>query len=209
MNDAIPSWKSSVAMTALLIAGMASIAAGSSSSSASRALAIVCCSASGAHCNSSRGQLDRPVPLPAGLDDLLHEPDAQRLVGGELVGPQEVVHRVAPSGALHVAHRRAAERREAALGLELAEPGVGRGHDDVAGQRDLDPDREGDALHRGHQRLGQPALQPERVDRVARRRAGVARRRPKNSGISSPAVVWSPAKVSTPTNSSGSSSRRV
>ena len=31
----------------------------------------------------------------------------------------------------------------------------------------------------------------------------------KNSGISSPAVVWSPANVSTPTNRSASSSRRV
>src|SRR4051812_30316532 len=47
MNEAMPSWKSAVAITALLIAAMAAIAAGSLSSSASRALAIVCCSANG------------------------------------------------------------------------------------------------------------------------------------------------------------------
>ena len=40
-NDAMPSWKSSVAWTLRSIAGIAAIAAGSSSSSATRALAIV------------------------------------------------------------------------------------------------------------------------------------------------------------------------
>ena len=76
--------------------------------------------------------------------------------------------------ALHVADRRPAEWRQSTLRLELAEAGVGRGDDDVAGEGDLDADRERDALHRGDQRLAQPPAEPERVDRGvgARRAAG-------------------------------------
>ena len=56
MNDAMPSWKSSVACTVAAIAGIAAIAAGSSSSRARRALAIVCTSADGEHCSISRAR---------------------------------------------------------------------------------------------------------------------------------------------------------
>ena len=166
MNDVMPSWKSAVARTASLIAGIAAMAAGSSTSSARRALAIVWVRASGAHVADLGGDRQRPFDLLARLDDLLHEPDAVGLGGRELVGGQQVVHRVAPAGALDVADRRPAERRQSPLRLELAEAGVGGGDDDVAGQRDLDADGERDALHGGDQRLGEAAPQAERVDRL-------------------------------------------
>ena len=177
MNEVMPSWKSAVARTASLIAGIAATAAGSSSSSARRALAIVWTSASGRTCSDLGGDGQRPGDLLARLDDLLHEPDAVGLGGAELVGGQQVVHGVAPAGPLDVADRRPAERRQSALRLELAEAGVGRGDDDVAGERDLDADRERDALHRRDERLGEAAPQAERVDRLGTVGRGRGRRR--------------------------------
>ena len=61
-------------------------------------------------------------------------------------------------------HGRPAERQDAAPDLELAEADVVGGDDDVAGQRQLDRQREGDALHGQHHGLGhRRAPQPERV----------------------------------------------
>ena len=168
MNDAMPSWKSAVACTVAAIAGIASIAAGSSRSSASRALAIVCDEGQRRALQHLPGQFDGPLDLLAGVDNLLHESDPVGLGGAELVRSQQVVHRVAPAGALHVPHRRSAERSETTLGLHLAEPSVGCRDDDVPCERDLDPDRERDPLHRGHSRLAQAASESERVDRLRR-----------------------------------------
>ena len=167
---------------------------------------------SGEHCSSSRPSATARATCSARLDDLLHETDRQRLGGAELVGAQQVVHGVAPSAALHVADRRAAERCETALGLELAEAGVGGGDDDVAGQGDLDADRERDPLHRGDQRLAQPPAEPERVDRASRpvgdRRP--VRRRCRRTAASRVRRSCARRRTSArPTNSSGSSSRRV
>ena len=172
MNEAMPSLKSSVACTILSIAGIAAIAAGSFSSRATRALAIVWRKRGRRALQHLAGELDRPLALLARFDDLLHQPDAVRLVGAELVGEEQVVHRVAPTGPLHVAHGRPAERGEAPLGLELAHPQVRGGHDDVAAERDLDADRERDPLQRGDPRLGQAPPEAERVHR--RRRLGGA-----------------------------------
>ena len=195
MNEAMPSWKSSVAWTVLSIAGdrrdrrrlvLVEGDAGVGDRVAQRGRRAL---------QQLAGQLDRPLALLAGFDDLLHEPDPVRLVGAELVGAQQVVHRVAPSGALHVAHGRPAERGEAALGLQLAHPQIRGGDDDVAAEGDLDADRERDPLHRGDPRLGQPSAEAERVDRLPTSGRPAARRRRarassvKNSGISSPAVV--------------------
>ena len=210
----MPSRKSSVACTAAAIAGIAAIAAGSSLVEGQAGVGDRVHERRRRALQQLAAEGDRPLDLLAGLDDLLHEADAVGLGGAELVGAQQVVHGVAPTGALHVADRRPAERREAALRLELAEAGVGRGDDDVAGEGDLDADRERDPLHGGDERLAQPPAEAERVDRLRRRAPCRARgvgpsSVPKNSGISSPAVVCSPANVSTPTNRSGSSSSRV
>ena len=93
---------------------------------------------------------------------------------------------------------RAAERRNAALGLHLAEPAVFGRHDDVARQHHLDADGEDDALHGGDDRLPAAVAQAERVDiaflTLASRRVG-----PKNFGMSRPAVKSLPSAQITPT----------
>ena len=81
MNDAIPSWKSAVAMTALLIAAMAAIAAGLVFVEREPSVGDGVLQRERRALQQLAGQLDRPLPLSAGLDHLLHEPDAQRFVG--------------------------------------------------------------------------------------------------------------------------------
>jgi hypothetical protein len=65
---------------------------------------------------------------------------------------------------------RAAERRDAALRLELTEPCSIGCDDDVARQYHLDADRVGDAMHDGDHRLGSAPVEGERVDLILRDR---------------------------------------
>ena len=74
----------------------------------------------------------RRVELPAGRHDLLHEADAERLGGAELLAGQQEAHRVAPAELGRGAEGGAAERQDAAAHLELAEAHVVGGDDDVA-----------------------------------------------------------------------------
>ena len=76
-------------------------------------------------CDPSR-ELHRPLQLAARFGDLLHQPDAQRLVRAELVGRQQVAHRVAPAQGLRGAERCSTERHDPAADLKLAEPDVRR-----------------------------------------------------------------------------------
>lgn len=62
--------------------------------------------------------------------------------------------------------------------------------------------------HRGEDRVDLAAFLREAA-LVAWREAGLADSSVKNNGISNPAVVFGPAKLSTPANRSGSSSKRV
>jgi hypothetical protein len=60
----------------------------------------------------------------------------------------------------------AAQGRDTALGLHLAEAASLGGHHDVARQRHLDADGEADALDRGHHGLAALVAHPERIDVV-------------------------------------------
>jgi hypothetical protein len=96
--------------------------------------------------------------LPAGRHHLLNETDPVSLVGPELLGGEQEAHRVAPAELARRPDRRAAERHDSPADLQLAEPDVVGADDDVAGQRQLDGQREGDALHRQDDRLGDRLL---------------------------------------------------
>lgn len=111
-------------------------------------------------------QLECPSHLFTRCRHLLHEADPVRLGSVELIGREKVIHRVAPTSTLDISNGGATDCGQASLRFELAEPGVGGGNDDVAGQGKLDPHREGDALHCGDERLRQTTLQSERIDRV-------------------------------------------
>ncbi len=64
----------------------------------------------------------------------------------EFVHQQQVVHRIAPAHARQETEVPPGERRKPALRLHLAETGIVRSDDDVAGQHHLDADGVGDAL---------------------------------------------------------------
>src|SRR5271165_1615711 len=70
------------------------------------------------------------VNLRPARDDLLHQSDAIRLPGPELVTQHQVVHGVSPPGAGDIAEVSAAQRGDAALALHLAEPRPLGRHDD-------------------------------------------------------------------------------
>ena len=76
--------------------------------------------------------------------DLLHEAEAERRRGVELVAGEQVAHGVAPSGALDQADR--TPRRQMPRLTSSCANGSMRGDHDVGRQRKLDADREADAL---------------------------------------------------------------
>src|ERR1700739_2519250 len=75
-----------------------------------------------------------------------------------------MVHGIAPAGARRVTEMRAAERGDAALGLHLAEAAIVGRDDDVAGEHQLDADREDDALYGLYDRLSARVGKPKRID---------------------------------------------
>ena len=90
-------------------------------------------------------------------------------IGIEFVAGEQIVHRIAPAGALGHANRCTAGGHDAAFDFELRKPAVVRGYHDVGRQHQLDADGVGDALHCRHHRLAAfRVAQAERVDRAIR-----------------------------------------
>src|SRR3954464_8668910 len=75
-----------------------------------------------------------------------------------------MIHRVPPGYARQKAEMRAPERRNAALGLHLAEARILGGDHDVAGEHQLDADREHDALQSRDNRLAAALGKAELTD---------------------------------------------
>ena len=76
--------------------------------------------------------------------------------GVELVAGEQPAHRVAPADLAREAQRRAADRIDAALDLDLGEARVVRRDADIGRQHQLDADGQADALDGDDHRLGQP-----------------------------------------------------
>src|SRR5438034_5697259 len=106
----------------------------------------------------------RTTHLLAGSDDFLNKPDFVRTGRIELVAQEQMIHRISPAGPGQIAKVGASKRRDSALRLHLAEPGVIGRNDDIASQHHFDADRETDALHCRHNRLAATAFQRERID---------------------------------------------
>src|SRR5208283_5336754 len=87
--------------------------------------------------------LGRAFDLLARRDYFLDEPDLQRAFGAELVAQHQMIHRVAPAGAREKTKMRAAQWRDSAPRLHLAEAGVIGGDDYIAGQHHLNANRVG------------------------------------------------------------------
>ena len=87
------------------------------------------------------------------------------------VAGQRQLHRDAVGDAARQAQERAAGRDERALDLGDAELGLAGGDDEVAGQRDLEPAGDGEALDRRDERLARGALGDAREPAVAHPRA--------------------------------------
>ena len=94
------------------------------------------------------------VQLLAGRHHALHEVQPQRFGTVELVGRQQVQHRVAQACTLGHAQCCATGGHDAALHFQLGEAAVVGGHHDVGGQHQFDADREADPLDGHHHRLG-------------------------------------------------------
>ena len=149
----------------------------------------------------------RSTCWPAGTTSCT-SPICSARCGVELVAQHQVVHRVAPAGAGEEAEVGAAQRRDAALGLHLAEARLSAATTMSPASTISMPTVKQmpcTAVTTGLRRAGASA---ERVDRVGRGLDGVAVG-PKNFGMSRPAVKWSPAAQSTPTHSSSSRSNAV
>ncbi len=95
-----------------------------------------------------------PIDLGAGRDDFLYQAYVERVVGAELLPGQQITHGVAPAQLCRTAERTAPERHDPAADLQLPEPHVVGGDDDVGGQREFDAQGEGNAVDRQHHRLG-------------------------------------------------------
>jgi hypothetical protein len=109
------------------------------------------------------GDRDRAREVIAG-HDLLDQPDPQRLGGVELVAGEQPPHRVAPAALAREPQRRAADRIDPALDLDLGEPRRRRRDPDVGREQELDADGQTRALDRADDRLADPrAGQAERI----------------------------------------------
>ena len=158
------------------IAGISANAACSPCSRYTRAPRLISCTAKRRQRADFGGDGLRALHLLAGRHDFLHEADLQRARRAEFVGPQQVVHRVAPARAFDITHVRAAEDGETALRFHLAEAAIVGGDDDVGGEHHLDADRERDALHRHDDRFAATARATRRRRRGVRRGVAALRR---------------------------------
>ena len=104
------------------------------------------------------------------VGDFLHQADAVRLGGVELVAGEQPPHRVTPSALAGKPQRRAAERIDATLHLELGEAGARRRDADVGGQQQFDAQRHAPTVRRGDQRRGPRTVQAPRVSPVVGQR---------------------------------------
>ena len=152
MKDIKPSRASSVAIRRM-ISGSSARAA-SSSARYVRAEAIVAATPSGA-CAAivSAIAIARSSCLP-GVDDLLHEADAMRLVGAELVAGEQPAHRVAPAGASATSRNVAPPNGKMPRLISIcAKRVVSAATHDVLREAQLDAEREAAAVHGDDGRL--------------------------------------------------------
>jgi hypothetical protein len=90
----------------------------------------------------------------AGLDELVHEPEVVGPLGVDGVTRQGELHGDVAGEGAGQAEQAARGGHQRALHLGDAEAGVGRGHDQVAGEDDLGATGQGGAVDGGDERLG-------------------------------------------------------
>src|ERR1700736_594224 len=117
-----------------------------------------------------RGDRYRPVPvdLPGERDGLrqgpavssqpVYQAEVRRALGGHRLAGQRQLHGDVIRDALGQPEQAARAGYPAAAYLGQPEPGRRGGHDEIAGEHDLEAAAEGVPLHRGDQRLGGPVL---------------------------------------------------
>ena len=86
------------------------------------------------------GDCNRALQLLTGRSELLHQSQTICLLATELVAGEQDAHGIAPAQLLHQAYRRTADRIDAALDLDLREPGAICRDSDVSCKQQLQPD---------------------------------------------------------------------
>ena len=103
-----------------------------------------------------------------GGDDLVHQADAQRILGGEIVAEEDQLLGLRQADQARQQVGAAGVDGDAAAHEHLDEARVGGGDDEVAGERQVRAETGGDAVDRRDHRLLQL---PERADQALRARA--------------------------------------
>ena len=97
--------------------------------------------------------------MRASGNDLLHETDSIGLLRIKLVTREQMVHGITPPSALHEADGCTTGSMNTPSRLQLREATIIRRDHDVAGQRNLDAKRKGNALHCSNNRLATSTAQ--------------------------------------------------